>query len=58
MPRTAATVREITTKFDIDEQLKAAAAMARIAFDRLKTLNPGEVVFEFGLEMGGSVLHD
>ena len=43
----------IAQALNIQTQFDAAAAMARMAIDTMKRLQPGEVEVEFGIELGG-----
>jgi hypothetical protein len=53
VPRNATSFTKIIDRVDLEKQLNAAAALARIATDDMLPLAPGEVQLEFGIELGG-----
>lgn len=55
VPRNATSFTKIIDRVDLEKQLNAAAAMARLAIDAMLPLAPGEVQMEFGIELGGEL---
>lgn len=55
LPRNATGFREITQQLDIEKEFNTIAHVAESILDSLKSLRPGGVEIEFGVELGGGI---
>lgn len=55
VPRNAASIKNVVTKLNLEQELAIVALMAEKAFTALKAVNPGEIEIEFGVELGGEM---
>ncbi|MBX9902797.1 MAG: hypothetical protein K2Y31_00470 [Burkholderiales bacterium] len=55
VPRNATSFLDVANKLDLDKEFASVSAVASAMLEKMKTLQPGEVEIEFGVEVGGSL---